>query len=88
MRKLLKNKLVVIDLSADYRLNSAETYKNWYEVEHANPELLRNVVYGMPEIYGNDILDLDLIAVPGCYPTSIILGLLNFEKNVSFMSAL
>jgi N-acetyl-gamma-glutamyl-phosphate reductase len=79
--ELLNNDLVVIDLSADYRLDSAKTYQEWYEVEHDNPALLKKAVYGMPEIYGNDILDANLIAVPGCYPTSIILGLAPLVKE-------
>lgn len=65
----------VIDLSADFRLKSAETYKDFYAHEHPAPELLAKSVYGLPEIYREKIKDALLIASPGCYPTSIILPL-------------
>ncbi|HEY0549844.1 MAG TPA: N-acetyl-gamma-glutamyl-phosphate reductase, partial [Verrucomicrobiae bacterium] len=63
----------VIDLSADFRLKSAETYKEFYTHDHSAPELLAKSVYGLPEIYRDKIKDALLIASPGCYPTSIIL---------------
>jgi N-acetyl-gamma-glutamyl-phosphate reductase len=65
----------VIDLSADFRLKSAETYKDFYAHDHPAPELLTKSVYGLPEIYRDQIKDALLIASPGCYPTSIILPL-------------
>jgi N-acetyl-gamma-glutamyl-phosphate reductase len=65
----------VIDLSADFRLKSAETYKEFYAHEHPAPELLAKSVYGLPEIYREQIKDALLVASPGCYPTSIILPL-------------
>ena len=64
----------VIDLSADYRLHDARVYGEWYE-PHMNPELLERAVYGLPEIRREEIAGADLVANPGCYPTSIILGL-------------
>lgn len=64
----------VIDLSADYRLHDAAVYGQWYE-PHLNPELLERAVYGLPEIRREKIAGADLVANPGCYPTSIILGL-------------
>jgi N-acetyl-gamma-glutamyl-phosphate reductase len=66
----------VIDLSADFRLRSAETYKEFYAHDHPAPELLAKAVYGMPEIYRDRIKDALLVASPGCYPTSIILPLI------------
>src|SRR5436190_5465766 len=65
----------VIDLSADFRLNSADVYKEFYAHDHPAPELLAKSVYGMPELYRDKIKDAALIASPGCYPTSIILPL-------------
>jgi N-acetyl-gamma-glutamyl-phosphate reductase len=65
----------VIDLSADFRLKSAETYKEFYAHDHPAPELLARSVYGLPEIYRDRIKDASLIASPGCYPTSIIVPL-------------
>jgi len=66
----------VIDLSADFRLRSADVYKEFYAHEHPAPELLAKAVYGMPEIYREQIKDALLVASPGCYPTSVILPLL------------
>jgi N-acetyl-gamma-glutamyl-phosphate reductase len=63
----------VIDLSADFRLRSAEIYKEFYAHDHPAPELLANAVYGLPEVYRAQIKDAQLIASPGCYPTSILL---------------
>jgi N-acetyl-gamma-glutamyl-phosphate reductase len=63
----------VIDLSADFRLRSADIYKEFYTHDHPAPELLANAVYGLPEVYRAQIKDAQLIASPGCYPTSILL---------------
>ena len=63
----------VIDLSADFRLKSAEVYREFYAHEHPAPDLLARSVYGLPEIYREQIRGAMLIASPGCYPTSILL---------------
>ncbi len=65
----------VIDLSADYRFSDAALYEKWYQ-RHTSPELLKTAVYGLPELYRKEIQNAVLIANPGCYPTSAILGLL------------
>ena len=65
----------VIDFSADYRLNDAATYEKWYEHAHPDPERLGNTVYGLPELFAEDIPSARLVANPGCYPTSAILPL-------------
>jgi N-acetyl-gamma-glutamyl-phosphate reductase len=65
----------VIDLSADYRLRDAATYEKWYAHPHAYPALLSEAVYGLPELHRAEIAGASLVANPGCYPTSIILGL-------------
>ena len=70
---LLNAGCVVIDLSADFRLKSAETYKEFYAHEHPAPELLKKSVYGLPEIYREQIKRALLVASPGCYPTSVLL---------------
>lgn len=70
----------VIDLSADYRLSDAEVYGAWYE-PHLNPDLLQSAAYGLPEIRRESIRGKKLVANPGCYPTSIILGLAPLLKN-------
>jgi N-acetyl-gamma-glutamyl-phosphate reductase len=70
----------VIDLSADYRLRDQATYEKWY-AKHASADLFGQAVYGLPELYRQDIKKSRLIANPGCYPTSIILGLAPALKN-------
>ena len=64
---------VVIDLSADFRLKNVEIYREFYAHAHPAPELLAKSVYGLPEIYREEIKKSLLIASPGCYPTSILL---------------
>jgi N-acetyl-gamma-glutamyl-phosphate reductase len=70
---LLNAGCVVIDLSADFRLKSAETYKEFYAHDHPAAELLKKSVYGLPEIHREAIKKALLVASPGCYPTSILL---------------
>lgn len=69
----LKAGKVVVDLSADYRLDS-DIYNIWYGTEHKDKANIPNAVYGLPEIYFDRIKKAKLIANPGCYPTSAILG--------------
>lgn len=66
-----KNK-IVIDLSADFRLDDVCLYESVYKTIHTAKELLNKAVYGQPELFGDKIKNSRLIAVPGCYPTSII----------------
>lgn len=66
--------LKVIDLSADYRLPK-EDFEKWYSAEHTHPEGIEEAVYGLPEINREKIASARLLANPGCYPTSVILGL-------------
>ncbi|HRV95101.1 MAG TPA: N-acetyl-gamma-glutamyl-phosphate reductase [Anaerolineae bacterium] len=65
----------VIDLSADFRLTSADIYQKWYGVAHESPMLLDSAVYGLPELFRSQIAETDLLANPGCYPTSVLLAL-------------
>jgi N-acetyl-gamma-glutamyl-phosphate reductase len=65
----------VIDLSADFRLRDAAVYSQWYNLPHARTDLLAEAVYGLPELYADQIKAARLVANPGCYPTSAILGL-------------
>ncbi|OPJ61664.1 N-acetyl-gamma-glutamyl-phosphate reductase [Clostridium oryzae] len=71
----------VIDLGADYRIKNANTYQQWYNVEHTQRQLLQRAVYGLPEINKAKIKEAELIANPGCYPTATILGLAPLVKN-------
>ncbi len=64
----------IVDLSADFRLKSAQEYEQWYE-KHAYPELLKEAVYGLPELYREQIKNAKLVANPGCYPTGAALAL-------------
>ena len=64
----------VIDLSADFRIRDAKVYEEWYQA-HTAQDQLSQAVYGLPELYRQDIRSASLIANPGCYPTSIILAL-------------
>lgn len=64
----------VIDLSADFRIHSEVVYEQWYQA-HTAKEYLKEAVYGLPEIHRHKIPSARLIANPGCYPTSVILGL-------------
>jgi N-acetyl-gamma-glutamyl-phosphate reductase len=64
----------VIDLSADFRLRDVGTYEHWYG-GHTARDFIREAVYGIPELYGDAVTRARLIANPGCYPTSVILGL-------------
>jgi N-acetyl-gamma-glutamyl-phosphate reductase len=71
----------VIDLSADFRLESADTYEKWYGAKHTARGLLKDAVYGLPELYRKEIKKAGLVANPGCYPTSVILGAAPAIKN-------
>ncbi len=70
----------VIDLSADFRLKEPEIYTKWYGIEHSAPELIDQFVYGLCELNREALRDADKIAVPGCYPTSVNLGLYPLAK--------
>ncbi len=65
----------VVDLSADFRLRDPAVYEQWYGLAHTAPDLLPGAVYGLPEVYRPDIRRANLVANPGCYPTSILLAL-------------
>jgi N-acetyl-gamma-glutamyl-phosphate reductase len=65
----------VLDLSADFRIKDANVYREFYGQEHPAPDLLGRSVYGLPEIYRDQIRDAKFIACPGCYPTSILIPL-------------
>jgi N-acetyl-gamma-glutamyl-phosphate reductase len=63
-----------VDLSADFRLQSLETYERYY-ASHPHPELMAEAVYGLPELHRERIPGADLVANPGCFPTAALLGL-------------
>jgi len=72
---LLERGIRVIDLSADYRLRDPNVYAQWYGESHDDLVHLAEAVYGLPELYGDDIASARLVANPGCYPQTAILGL-------------
>ncbi|MEE9397194.1 MAG: N-acetyl-gamma-glutamyl-phosphate reductase [Methylococcales bacterium] len=75
-KALLDNDVKVIDLSADFRLRNPDDWERWYGEPHASPELLKEAVYGLPEVHRNDLVNARLVACPGCYPTAVQLGFL------------
>ncbi|HTU27554.1 MAG TPA: N-acetyl-gamma-glutamyl-phosphate reductase [Pirellulales bacterium] len=79
--QLLAAKTRVVDLSADYRLSSPQVFEQWYGEKHADPDRLGKVVYGLPELFREQIRTAPLVANPGCYPTSAILALAPFVKR-------
>lgn len=78
---LYTSQKIVIDLSADFRLQSATTYQEFYHHPHPAPQLLDQAVYALPELHRNKIQKSNLLACPGCYPTSILLALAPALKN-------
>ncbi|MGM0782515.1 MAG: N-acetyl-gamma-glutamyl-phosphate reductase [Pseudomonadota bacterium] len=74
--ELLERGTRVIDLSADFRLRDADEWAHWYGQPHGAPALLEQAVYGLPEVNRERIRQARLIAVPGCYPTAVQLGLM------------
>jgi N-acetyl-gamma-glutamyl-phosphate reductase len=77
---LLQAGALVIDLSADFRLKSAEVYREFYAHDHPAPELLVKSVYGLPEIHRQQIRGASLVASPGCYPTSVLVPAIPLVK--------
>jgi N-acetyl-gamma-glutamyl-phosphate reductase len=65
----------VIDLAGDFRLTSGETYRQWYKHEPAEDRYLQRAVYGLSEVFGDDVRRADFVTNPGCYPTAALLGL-------------
>jgi N-acetyl-gamma-glutamyl-phosphate reductase len=78
--RLVDSGVCLIDLSADFRLGDAETYRRWYGTEHAAPELLAQFVYGLCEVNRAQLRGARRIANPGCYPTTVNLGLYPLAK--------
>jgi N-acetyl-gamma-glutamyl-phosphate reductase len=79
--KYLAKGIKVIDLGADFRIKDDKLWSQWYELEHTRLDLLQDAVYGLVEIYEEQIKTANLVANPGCYPTAILLGLLPLLTN-------
>ena len=82
IKKLFKHKhLKFIDLSADFRIENANEYRNWYSQNHSAKKLIRESIYSIPEFTKDKIKKYRIIANPGCYPTSIQLALIPLMKK-------
>ncbi|ABD80095.1 N-acetyl-gamma-glutamyl-phosphate reductase [Saccharophagus degradans] len=89
MAELIEGGARVIDLSADFRIRDIATWEKWYGQKHGCPDLVASAVYGLPEVNREKIKSAQLIACPGCYPTSIQLGFLPLlEKGLIDVSSL
>ena len=71
----------LIDLAADFRLESAKEYFKWYKIKHKSVSNIKNSIYSLPEISKNKVKKFNIIACPGCYPTSILLPLTPIIKK-------
>ena len=80
-RELVAKGVKVIDLAADFRIKDEATFTQWYGMPHACPELLAEAVYGLPETHRAEIKTARVVGNPGCYPTTMQLGLLPLLKQ-------
>lgn len=78
---LIEANTKVIDLAADFRLQNLEQFEKWYGMQHACPELLKDSVYGLSELNREQIKNANVIGNPGCYPTTVQLGLAPVLKS-------
>ena len=78
---LYKRGIKFIDLSGDSRFRDKRVFEEWYKVEHKFPAYLKETVYGLPEIFREEIRNAKVVGNPGCYPTSVILPLYPLIKN-------
>jgi len=79
--KYLDKNVTLIDLAADFRLEKGSNYFKWYKQKHRATNLIKNSIYCLPEINGNELNKYQIISCPGCYPTSILLPLIPLFKN-------
>lgn len=75
------SKVKVIDLSADFRIKDVNIYEQWYKIKHPTPEFVKEAVYGLPELYREQIKKARLVANPGCYPTCSTLSIYPLAKE-------
>ena len=80
-QNLAKEGVKIIDLAADFRIKDVDVWEHWYGMKHTSKELLKDAVYGLPEVNRDKIKNAQIVANPGCYPTAIQLGLLPLIKN-------
>ena len=77
----LLNKNILIDLSADFRLNKADDYLKWYKIKHKAKKNIKKSIYALPEFKKKTVKNYKIISCPGCYPTSVLLPLIPLIKN-------
>ncbi len=83
VEECIKHNKICIDIGADFRLKSEEVYKEWYKKDFEVKDIHKYAVYGLPEVYKEEIKEAMVIANPGCYPTSASLGLVPlFYKGI------
>lgn len=78
--KLMDRGVKVIDMSGDFRLHDQATYERFYKTDHPRPDLLGTFVYGLPELNREQIREADYVASPGCFATTVAVGLLPFAR--------
>lgn len=74
-RELLDQGVRIIDLAADFRLQDLDAFQQWYKIPHACPDILQQSAYGIPELNRDAIAKARVVGNPGCYPTTVLLGL-------------
>lgn len=79
--ELVNSGVKIIDLAADFRIENLEEWSKWYGMEHTCGDLMSKVAYGLPEWYRESIQQAAIVANPGCYPTSILLGAMPFIQK-------
>ncbi len=79
--KKINTKVILIDLSADFRLTSYKNYKKWYKRSHKSKNLIKKSIYSIPELVNVNLKDFKIISCPGCYPTSIQIPLIPIIKK-------
>src|SRR5690606_36538198 len=75
-KELTEKGVRVIDLAADFRLQDTTVFEKWYKMPHSCPDILAESVYGLVELNRQQIANAKVVGNPGCYPTTVILGLL------------
>lgn len=81
MPELVYRGVRVIDLSADFRIKDTDLWAKWYGMPHSCPHIVAQAVYGLPEFNRDEIVDAQIVAAPGCYPTAVQLGLMPLLKH-------
>ena len=79
--QFLAKGIKIIDLGADFRIQDTKVWSSWYGMEHTETTILKNCIYGLPEVYEDKIKQANIVANPGCYPTAIMLSLKPLLEN-------